>query len=74
MTMILYILMILIGTPLAVWILANPDIVNDAKNFIEETQLLWKIGAFIAIQPLAILTAQLLSKALRPNKQQTKRT
>lgn len=50
--MLVNVLLILIGTPLAVWLMANPALITSARTWLDTNDLLWKMGVLIAVQPL----------------------
>ena len=44
-------LLVLLGTPFAVWLMANPEAIELARVWIDTNDVLWKIAVFLAIQP-----------------------
>lgn len=53
--MLVNVLLILIGTPFAVWLMANPDSIAAARTWLDANDVLWKVGMFIAVQPLMVI-------------------
>jgi len=53
--MLVNVLLILIGTPFAVWLMANPDSITTARAWLEANDVLWKVGTVIAVQPLMVV-------------------
>ena len=53
--MLVNILLIFVGTPVAVWLLANPQIITDVQQWANDNDFLWKVGAILAVQPLMVV-------------------
>lgn len=53
--MLVNVLLILVGTPAAVWLLANPDVMTDLQQRVSDYDVIWNLVAVLAIQPLMVI-------------------